>query len=77
MNQISLRVVDADGHVPVVKDVPDLVSNRVVDTLDVELGCERRLHAVDDRELGVALLRLFQQPLRFVEQARVLERSPE
>ena len=33
------------------------------------------LNAVDDRELGGALLGLLQQMLRFVEQARVLERD--
>ena len=33
------------------------------------------LHAVDDRELGVALLGLLEQPLRLVEQSRVLERD--
>ena len=33
------------------------------------------LDAVDHRELGVALLGLLQQPLRLVEEARVLERD--
>ena len=59
----------------VVENLADLVADRVVDALDVELRGERRLHAVDDRELGVALLGLLQQPLRFVEQTRVLERD--
>src|SRR3989442_16012919 len=57
VNQVRLGIVDADAHVPVVKDVPDLVADRVVDALDVELGRERCLHAVDDGQLGVALLR--------------------
>ncbi len=33
------------------------------------------LDAVDDRELGGALLGFLEQPLRLVEQARVLERD--
>ena len=33
------------------------------------------LDAVDDRQLGVALLGLLEQPLRLVEQARVLQRD--
>ena len=47
----------------------------VVDALHVELGRERRLHAVDDRELGGALLGLLEQALRLVEEARVLQRD--
>ena len=46
----------------------------IVDALDVELGGERLLHAVDDRELGGALLALLEQALRLVEEARVLQR---
>ncbi len=57
------------------EDVADLVADRVVDPLHVQLGGERCLDAVDDRELGIALLGFFQQPLRLVEQSRVLERD--
>ena len=46
-----------------------------IDPLEVELRRERRLHAVDDRELGGALLGLLQQALRLVEEARVLQRD--
>ena len=42
--------------------------------LDVELGGEPCLDAVDDGQLGGALLGLLQQALRLVEEARVLER---
>ena len=56
------------------EDLADLVADRVVDALDVQLGGERGLHAVDDRELGGALLALLEQPLRLVEQTRVLQR---
>mgnify|MGYP003693861707 CR=1 FL=1 len=68
-------IVDADAHVRLLEDLADLVADRVVDALDVELGGERRLHAVDDRELGGALLALLEQALRLVEEARVLERD--
>ena len=51
VDQVRLRVVDADADVRLVEDLADLVADRVVDALDVELGGERLLHAVDDREL--------------------------
>ena len=74
VNQIGLRVVDADADVRLIENLADLVADGVVDALHVELGGERLLHAVDDRELGRALLALLEQALRFVEQAGVFER---
>ena len=56
------------------EDVTDLVADRVIDALDVELGGKRLLDAVDDGELGGALLGLLEQALRLVEEARILER---
>ena len=38
-----------------VEDLPDLVADDVVDRLRVELAGDRRLDAVDQRELGVPL----------------------
>jgi hypothetical protein len=70
-----LRVVDSDAHVGLVEDLADLVADRVVDPLHVELGGERLLHAGDDRELGRALLLGLEQALGLVEQARVFERD--
>src|SRR5258706_11910601 len=52
-----------------------LIADGVVDALDVELGSERRLHAVDDGELGVALLGFLEQALRLVEETGVLQRD--
>ena len=51
----------------------DLVADEVVHRLHVELGGEALLDAVDDRQLGGALVGLGQQSLRLVEQPRVLE----
>src|SRR5439155_24708116 len=59
---------------PVFENLPDLVADRVVDALDVELGRERGLDAVDDRELGVPLFGFLEQVLRFIKQTGVLER---
>ena len=50
-----------------------LSPDEVVHRLHVELGGEALLDAVDDRQLGRALVGLGQQPLRLVEQPRVLE----
>ncbi len=67
--------VDEAGRVVVDPDVDDLgvehllepVADEVVDRLRIELTGDRRLHAVDQRQLGVPLPRLVHQP-------RVLER---
>ena len=74
VEELQLGIEDADVHVRVVEDLPDLVSDRVVDTLDVELGCQRRLHTVDDCKLGIALFGFLEQALRLVEQTGILER---
>ena len=57
------------------KQLAQLVADEVDDRLEVELRGHALLDAVDDRELGGALLGFLQQPLRLVEQARVLERD--
>ena len=74
VNDLQLGIEDADVHVRVVEDLPDLVSDRVVDTLDVELCRQRRLHAVDDGEFSVALFGFLEQSLRLVEQTGVFQR---
>src|ERR1700694_5335960 len=51
----------------------DLVADQIVDGLHLQFRRQTFLHAVDDRELGVALLGLLQQALRLVEEPRVLE----
>ena len=61
-----MRDVDDLG----VEDLLDLVADDVVDRLQLELAGERRLDAVDQRELGVALPGLVDEP-------RVLERDAE
>ena len=53
-----------------VEDLLDLVADEVVDRLRVELAGDRRLDAVDQRELGVSLAGL-------VDEARVVERDAE
>ncbi len=61
-------VMDADVDDLSVEDLLELVADEVVDCLRVELAGDRRLNAVDQRELGVALSSLVYQP-------RVLERD--
>ena len=51
------------------------ITDQVDDRLKIELLRQGRSDLVDDRQLGCALLRFGQQPLRLVEQARVLERN--
>ena len=67
------RSYDPDVDDLGVEDLLDLVADEVVHRLHVELGGEPCLDAVDDRQLGGALVGLGQQPLRLVEEPRVLE----
>ena len=74
----AVRVAWSYQRMPMVVDaqhLAQLVADQLDDRLEVELAGHALLDAVDDRELGVALLGLLQQPLRLVEQARVLERD--
>ncbi len=52
-----------------------LSPTRIDDRLEIELGGDALLDRLDDRQLGVALLGLLEQPLRLVEQAGVLQRD--
>ena len=56
-------------------DLAQLVADQVDDRLEVELRRDALLDAVDDRQLGVALLGLLEQALRLVEQAGALQRD--
>ncbi len=73
VDQIRLRVVDANAEVRLIEDLADLVADRVVDPLHVEFCGERLLHAVDDGQFGGTLLLGLEQALRLVEEPRVLE----
>ncbi len=74
-HQAGRPVVERDRHVLRAEDLADLVADEIDDRLEIELRGEPLLHAVDDRELGGALLALLEQALRLVEEARVLERD--
>ena len=67
-------VVPADADVAGREDLAQLVADERRRSPGSRAPRRALLDAVDDRELGVALLGLLQQPLRLVEQARVLER---
>ena len=54
-DQVGHLVVERHAHVARVEDLGDLVPDQVDDCLEVELGREPLLHAVDDGELGGAL----------------------
>ncbi len=77
VGHLGLVVVEADVDRVGVEDLVDLVAHQLVHRLHVELGGEALLDAVDDRQLGGALVGLGEQPLRLVEQPGVLERDTE
>ena len=70
VEEIGRFVVDADVDDLGVEDVADLVADDVVDRLRLELARDRRLDAVDQRQLGVPLAGLVDEP-------RVVERDAE
>ena len=70
----ALVIEPADSDVFGAQHLAQLVADQVDDGLEVEFGRDALLNGVDDRQFGGALLRFLQQPLRLVEQARVLER---
>ena len=57
------------------ENIAQLVADQVDDGLEIELRGHAFLDAVDDRQLGRALLGLLQQALRLVEEAGVLQRD--
>jgi len=66
-------IVERDLNRPGPEDLADPLSDQVDDRLEVELLGEGRADLVDDRELGRPLLRLAEETLGLIEQARVLE----
>ena len=72
---IGARIVPADADVAGLEHLAQLVADQIDDRLEIELRGHPLLDAVDHRELGGALLGFLQQALRFVEQARVLQRD--
>ena len=72
-DQVGRRIVEGDEHRPDVEHRAHPLADQVDDRLELELPGERLADLVDHRELGRSLVRLREQPLRLVEQARVLE----
>ena len=75
MDEVELLVAPADAHVAGVEELAQLVTHEVDDGLEVELGRHPLLDAVDDGELGRAVLGFLEQALRLVEEARVVQRD--
>ena len=74
-NPLALCVEQGDADDVGPEHVANLLADEVDHRLQVELTRESLLDAVDHRQLGVALLRFLEQPLRLVEQPGVLERD--
>ena len=75
VDDAGVEIVDPDVDDLRVEDLLDLVAHELVHRLEIELGRESLLDAVDDRQLGGALVRLGEQSLRLAEQAGVVERD--
>ena len=77
MDHPCLEVEHADVHDLGIEDLLDPVADQVVHRLHVQVLGEALLDAVDQGELGGALVGLGQQALRLVEEPRVLQRHAE
>src|SRR3990172_6947500 len=73
VQQLFLRVVETDESGIRLKYFTDLISDQVDDRLEVKLSSQPLLHAVNDRQLGGALLGFFEQALCLVEETGVLQ----
>ena len=71
---VRLLVVPIDAEIGRREDFAQLVADEIDDGLETQFRGERLLNGVDDRQLRGALFRFLQQPLRLIEQARVLQR---
>ena len=47
--QVGFGIINTDSHIGVMEDFADFIANRIVNPLDVQLSCQCRLNAVDDR----------------------------
>mmetsp|Transcript_891 Transcript_891/g.2090 ORF Transcript_891/g.2090 Transcript_891/m.2090 type:complete len:474 (+) Transcript_891:285-1706(+) len=74
VHQTRRWVIAPNADAEVREHLSQLLTHRVVHRLQVELSRQCALHGVDQSQLGVAGFGLFQQPLRLVEQTRVLHR---
>ncbi len=74
VNQVRFGVHPRNANVAGVEHFAQFVADEVDDGLEVEFGRHAFLDAVDHGQFRCAPLGLLQEPLRFVEQARALQR---
>ena len=74
VQQIGVFVPPPDAHVVGVEDFAQLGAHEFDDAFEIERVGHALLNAGNHREFGVALFCFLQQPLRLVEQARILQR---
>ncbi len=74
-DEVGAHVVETDVQVGGVEHAREPLADQLDDRVEFELPSQRVADLVDDGELIVALLGLGQQPFRFGEQPRVLERN--
>ncbi len=63
----------ANTNIAGVEHLPQFVAHQVHDGLEIQLGGQALLDAVDDSQLGVALLGFLEQALGLVEKTGILE----
>ncbi|MBV6504455.1 MAG: hypothetical protein AKCLJLPJ_02607 [Fimbriimonadales bacterium] len=75
INFAASRVIQRDQRRLCVENLGHLIADEVNDGLELQFGCQPLLNAVDDRQFGVALLRLFEQTLSLVKETGILQRD--
>src|SRR5437762_2452087 len=69
-------VIRTNADVATVEHLAQFVADEIDDRLEVQLRGHSLLNSVDHRKLGRSLLLGLEQPLRLVEEPRILERDP-
>ena len=67
-----LVITDKDDGLGI-EDLPDAVTDNIIDRLNIQVLCEAGLHAVDDGKFRIALLCDLEQALGFVKQTGIFE----
>ncbi len=77
MDQVCLWIVDPDIHIGIIEDLTDLISDGIINALNIQLIGEGSLHTVDNRQFGIPLFSDLEQALGLIEEAGVFQGGPQ
>src|SRR5438105_15882045 len=71
---IAFAIIVGNSNSLRIEHITDLVANKVIDRLDVKLGGESFLYAVNDAQLSRALFRFLKQAIGLIKQPCIFQR---